>query len=495
MQKQRILQKLQQKLTPQQIQMVKLLELPTYKLEQKIKKELEENPVLNAEIEKDNEETINTEADPATTSDNNEDNASKEDDFSMEDYIQEEDQDIPYYKLSVNNYDTNNTQNEEIPFSVGKTLHESLHDQLGLTDLDDHHHAIGKYIIGNIDQDGYLRRGMNTIVDDLEFYEDIPSNENEVSQILTVVQSFDPPGIGARNLRECLILQLNRKDDHKKPVKIAKQIVEEQYNTFTHKHYNKIQQQLNISHEELQDALNEILKLNPKPANSYNEFNYQGNEQIDPDFILENRDGQLILSLNNKGIPNLSLNKTYVKMLEEHKQRKEMSNKQKDKDTVGFVRQKFNSAKWFIDAVQQRQNTLLLTMNAILEYQRLYFLDGDESKLRPMVLKNIANEVELDISTVSRVVNSKYIQTHFGIFPLKYFFSEGLQTNTGEEVSTREIKNILRRHINEENKKKPLTDEKLADILKDKGYNIARRTVAKYREQMEIPVARLRKEL
>ncbi len=495
MQKQHILQKLQQKLTPQQIQMVKLLELPTYKLEQKIKKELEENPVLNAEIEKENEEPINTEDDPVSTTENDDNSSKEEDDFSMEDYIQEEDQDIPYYKLSVNNFDANNTKNEEIPFSVGKTLHESLEDQLGLTDLNDHQHAIGTYIIGNIDQDGYLRRGLNTIVDDLEFYEGTPSNENEVSQVVSVIQSFDPPGIGARDLKECLLLQLNRKDHNKNPVRIAKKIIEEQYDTFTHKHYNKIQQQLNISYDELQDALNEILKLNPKPANSYNEFTYQSNEQIDPDFILENRDGQLILSLNNKGIPELSLNKTYVKMLEEHKKRKELSSKQKDKDTVGFVRQKLNSAKWFIDAVQQRQNTLLLTMNAILEYQRLYFLDGDESKLRPMVLKNIATEVDLDISTISRVVNSKYIQTHFGIFPLKYFFSEGLQTNSGEEISTREIKNILRKHINEENKKKPLTDEKLADILKEKGYNIARRTVAKYREQMEIPVARLRKEL
>jgi RNA polymerase sigma-54 factor len=495
MQKQHILQKLQQKLTPQQIQMVKLLELPTYKLEQKIKKELEENPVLNAEIEKENEEPINTEDDPVSTTENGDNSSKEEDDFSMEDYIQEEDQDIPYYKLSVNNFDANSTKNEEIPFSVGKTLHESLEDQLGLTDLNDHQHAIGTYIIGNIDQDGYLRRGLNTIVDDLEFYEGTPSNEKEVSQIVSVIQSFDPPGIGARDLRECLLLQLNRKNHHKNPIRIAKKIIEEQYDTFTHKHYNKIQQQLNISYDELQDALNEILKLNPKPANSYNEFTYQSNEQIDPDFILENRDGQLILSLNNKGIPELSLNKTYVKMLEEHKKRKELSSKQKDKDTVGFVRQKLNSAKWFIDAVQQRQNTLLLTMNAILEYQRLYFLDGDESKLRPMVLKNIATEVDLDISTISRVVNSKYIQTHFGIFPLKYFFSEGLQTSSGEEISTREIKNILRKHVNEENKKKPLTDEKLADILKEKGYNIARRTVAKYREQMEIPVARLRKEL
>lgn len=495
MQKQHILQKLQQKLTPQQIQMVKLLELPTYKLEQKIKKELEENPVLNAEIEKENEEPINTEDDPVSTTENGDNSSKEEDDFSMEDYIQEEDQDIPYYKLSVNNFDANSTKNEEIPFSVGKTLHESLEDQLGLTDLNDHQHAIGTYIIGNIDQDGYLRRGLNTIVDDLEFYEGTSSNEKEVSQVVSVIQSFDPPGIGARDLRECLLLQLNRKNHHKNPIRIAKKIIEEQYDTFTHKHYNKIQQQLNISYDELQDALNEILKLNPKPANSYNEFTYQSNEQIDPDFILENRDGQLILSLNNKGIPELSLNKTYVKMLEEHKKRKELSSKQKDKDTVGFVRQKLNSAKWFIDAVQQRQNTLLLTMNAILEYQRLYFLDGDESKLRPMVLKNIATEVDLDISTISRVVNSKYIQTHFGIFPLKYFFSEGLQTSSGEEISTREIKNILRKHVNEENKKKPLTDEKLADILKEKGYNIARRTVAKYREQMEIPVARLRKEL
>lgn len=491
--KQHLEQKLQQKLTPQQIQMVKLLEIPTHKLEEKIKKELEENPVLEVDSEQeDNEESLNTEEDSSAADENSEETQTGEDDFSVEDYYGDGD-DIPYYKMATDN-SSKEEQREEIPFTAGTSLQDYLEDQLGMCDLDQRQYDIGKYILGNIDEDGYLRRRVQTIVDDLEFYENIKSDEQEVKQLLELIQQFDPPGIAARDLQECLLLQLNRKNDEDETINLAIAILQDHYEAFTHKHYEKIQHQLNVSKDQFKEALDAILKLNPKPATSFSDASNKSDQQIEPDFILENKDGQLFLNLNNKNMPNLSLNSMYVQMLEKHKQEKEQSNAQQDKDTIGFVRQRVNSAKWFIDAIKQRQNTLYLTMKAIIDYQREYFLEGDESKLKPMILKDIADRVGLDVSTVSRVVSSKYIQTHFGIFPLKYFFSEGIQTSSGEEVSTKEIKNILKHEIDNENKKKPLTDEKLSKILKDKGYNIARRTAAKYREQLGLPVARLRKE-
>ncbi len=361
--------------------------------------------------------------------------------------------------------------------------------------LEDHEYQIAEYLIGNIDDDGYLRREMEAIVDDLAFNENIETSREEVTRVLVdIVQSLDPPGSGARNLQECLILQLNSKKEQRSAVDLAIKVLEEHFEAFTRKHYDKIISQMNISEDELKEVINEITHLYPKPGSSYSDSDSKVLEHIVPDFVLENRDGQLILSLNSRNVPDLRLSRTYVDMLESSVG-KNKNGVKRNKETVSFVKQKINSAKWFIDAVKQRQTTLMLTMDAILNFQREYFLEGDERSLKPMILKDIAEETDLDISTVSRVVNSKYIQTHFGIFPLKYFFSEGMQNQDGEDVSTREIKKILQDCVDNEDKKKPLTDEKLSDILKEKGYNIARRTVAKYREQLGISVARLRKEL
>jgi RNA polymerase sigma-54 factor len=491
--KQELGQRLQQKLTPQQIQMVKLLEIPTYQLEQKIKKELEENPVLQEGSEGDSEDIVKEEEDTLENIER-EGNDKDDDDFNMDDYYQEDENDIPYYRLATNNY-SKDEKKEEMPVAGGVSFHDFLENQLGLLEISEKQYRIGKYIIGNLDSDGYLRRGVSTMVDDLEFYEGINTSHKEVDEMLKVIQHLDPPGLGATDLKECLLIQINNKNPENEHIKLAQDILNDQYEAFTHKHYDKIKKQLDISDENLKGAIDEILKLNPKPGSVFVDYNSSFSQQIEPDFILENVDGELILSLNAKNQPELSLNKLYLKMLENKKRNKEKSVNRTDKEAVGFVKQKLNSAKWFIDAIKQRQNTLMLTMNAILEYQKDYFLDGEESKLKPMILKDIADRIGLDVSTVSRVVNSKYIQTHFGIFSLKYFFSEGMENQSGESVSTKEIKNIIRKQIDEEDKNKPLTDDKLADILKDMGYNIARRTVAKYREQMGVSVARLRKEL
>ncbi len=476
-------QKLLQKLSPQQIQVIKLLEIPTIQLEQRIKKELEENPVL--ELESDNPEDLQ---------DNNEepetDNNADDDEFSFDDYLTDEDE-IPTYKTSTNNY-SKDDKYVDIPFSVGTTFHENLYEQLGMANnLSEEDKKLAEYIIGNIDDDGYLRRDLISISDDLAFNMNMEVQEEKLQNILEVIQQFDPPGVGGRDLRECLLIQLNRKNDKK--LELAHTIVKDFFDEFTKKHYEKIQKKLELSDEELKQGIDQVLKLNPKPGSSYSNPLNKSNQHIIPDFILENSDDELQLSLNQQNAPELKINDTYIDMLRALNQ--QHKSKKNQKDALAFVKQKIDSARWFIDAIRQRNNTLLLTMSEIINFQKEYFKDGDEAKLRPMILKDIAERTDLDISTISRVSNSKYIQTHFGIYPLKYFFSEGLQKDDGEEVSTREIKKILQECIENEDKHKPLTDEKLAQILKEKSYNIARRTVAKYREQLDIPVARLRKEL
>src|SRR6056297_2216677 len=465
--KQSLQQKLLQKLSPQQIKMIKLLEIPTIQLEQRIKKELEENPVL--EEGKDEDELLN---DPEEDfSDEKMDNDA--DEFSLDDYINEED----------------------IPFSTGTSFHEHLQNQIGLRNLSEKEEVLALYLIGNIDDDGYVRRKLESIVNDLAFSQNIETDEDELLEVLRTIQDMEPVGVGARTLQECLLLQIENKNQDVPEIGLARKILKYYFQEFTKKHYEKIITRLNITEEELKDAVNEILKLNPKPGSSYSETQSQAVQTIVPDFILDNKDGELQLSLNAKNVPELRLNSTYTNMLEGFAQKNKDQKTKNDKEAISFVKQKLDSAKWFIDAIKQRQNTLMLTMNAIIEYQYNYFLEGDESKLKPMILKDIAERTGLDISTISRVANSKYVQTHFGIFPLKYFFSEGLQTDSGEEVSSREIKSILKNCVENEDKKKPLTDDKLTNILKEKGYRIARRTVAKYREQLNIPVARLRKEL
>ncbi len=475
-------QKLLQKLSPQQIQVIKLLEIPTIQLEQRIKKELEENPVLeigedNSQNEEDGEiQELRTEED----ADNEE--------FSMDDYLNEEE--IPSYKLSANNYSPDD-KNVDIPFSIGKSFHESLFEQLGLTDFSEDKRKLAEYVIGNIDEDGYLRRDLESICDDLAFNLNLEVSEEELQEILKRIQKFDPPGVGARDLRESLLLQLQSKGFD--PREYPYIIIQKYFDEFAKRHYEKIQKKLDIDEEQLKDAIAEILKLNPKPGSSYSNPLNKANQHIVPDFILENDDGELKLTLNQRNSPELRINDTYLGMLRSLNEKKKNSKGQKE--AVNFVKQKLDSAKWFIEALKQRHNTLLVTMSEIIDYQKEYFQDGDETKLRPMILKDIAERTGLDISTISRVSNSKYIQTNFGILSLKYFFSEGMQKDDGQEVSTREIKKILGECIENEDKKKPLTDEKLGQILKEKSYNIARRTVAKYREQLDIPVARLRKEL
>jgi RNA polymerase sigma-54 factor len=475
--KQRLQQKLLQKLSPQQIQMIKLLEIPSMQLEQRIKKELEENPALEEGAEPDADEPYD-------------ENPVKEDkDFSLNEYMSTDD--IPSYKLNANNYIKGDLK-PDIPFSVGSTFQDNLEMQLGLRDMDKRKRALAEYLIGNLDDDGYLRRKLEAIVDDLDFTLNIKTTEEELLEILRIIQDLEPVGVGARDLQECLLLQISSKDQNIDAIALARKILKYYFDEFTKKHYDKIITRLNISEADMKNAVDEILKLNPKPGGSYSDPHSKVAEHVIPDFILENSEGELQLSLNSKNIPELKLSHTYSNMLEMYAKNK--SNKQQ-KEAVSFVKQKLDSARWFIDAIRQRQNTLMVTMEAIIEFQEAYFQEGDETVLKPMILKDIADRTGLDISTISRVANSKYIQTHFGIYPLKYFFSEGMQTDSGEEVSTREIKKILEECIEGESKRKPLTDDELADILQKKGYQIARRTVAKYREQLNIPVARLRKEL
>jgi RNA polymerase sigma-54 factor len=417
------------------------------------------------------------------------DTKNSDDEFDFDDYISDDD-DTPSYKLNANNSSADD-ERREIPFISGTTFHDMLISQLGLRDLDEKQYEIALHIIGNLDDSGYLNRDINAMVDDLAFTQNIQTSRDEITAILSLIQELDPPGVGGRNLQECLLLQLKRKKNTTSEIEHAKLILDRYFNEFTKKHYEKILKKAKITEEELKIAIDEILKLNPKPGNSLSETT-KTNHYILPDFIIYNNNGDLELHLNSKNSPELRLNRTYVDMLEAYSNSK---NRSKHKETLTFVKQKIDSAKWFIDAIRQRQNTLQVTMEAIMNYQREYFLTSDETTLRPMILKDIAEIVHLDISTISRVANSKYVQTPFGTFLLKSFFSESMQTEQGEEVSTREIKKILSDCIDAEPKGKPLTDEQLTKILKEKGYNIARRTVAKYREQLNIPVARLRKEL
>ncbi|WP_066757348.1 RNA polymerase factor sigma-54 [Crocinitomix algicola] len=480
--KQTLSQKLLQKLSPQQIQLMKLLQVPTMELEQRIKEEIEENPAL----EEGKEEVDDLDS----HEDDYDDSASDNEEFDINDYL---DDDLPQYKTSVSN--AGKDQDEKaVPISGGKSFHEILENQLMLRKLTADEKKIAENIIGNIDDDGYLRREIEAIVDDLAFSANVQTTEEDVEDVLFVIQDFEPAGVGARDLRECLLLQLERKHHGDIAVYTAKKIIEKAFDEFTKKHYDKIKAKFEIEDEDLKDAVDVIVRLNPKPGNSLKESTNSKNiQQIIPDFILTEDEGELSLSLNGRNAPQLKVSKAYENMLRSYSEG--AKNTKSDKEAVQFVKQKLDSAKWFIDAIQQRQHTLMYTMKAILDYQKEYFLSGDDTDLKPMILKDIADIVEMDISTISRVANSKYIQTPYGIMSLKYFFSESLSTSSGEEVSTREVKKILSDAVDNESKKKPLTDQKLTDLLKEKGYNIARRTVAKYREQLDIPVARLRKEL
>ena len=482
--KQRLQQKLLQKLSPQQIQMIKLLEVPTLQIEQRIKKELEENPALEEGQEEDD---IHVDQEEEQFEENDRD----QDEFTLDDYI--EDDDIPDYRLQERNYSKDDEKRTEIPVTAGLSFQDHLESQLGLRDLTEKQKILGEYIIGNIDEDGYLRRELANIVDDLAFLQNIETTETELEEVLRVIQDLEPAGVGARSLRECLLLQIEKRGNAIPALRIAQQILDLYFDEFTKRHYDKIIARMGITEADLKNAIDEVLKLNPKPGGVYSDPYSKSSQTIIPDFILELSEDGFDLHLNSKNLPELRLSSAYSEMLQSYVRDK---NQKRDmKDAALFVKQKIDSAKWFIDAIKQRQNTLLLTMNAILEYQREYFIDGDETRLRPMILKDVAEMTSLDISTVSRVANSKFIQTHFGIFPLKFFFSEGLQTDSGEEVSTREIKRILQDCIDNEHKRRPLTDERLTEILQEKGYQIARRTVAKYREQLNIPVARLRRQI
>jgi RNA polymerase sigma-54 factor len=465
--------------------MIKLLEVPTLQIEERIKKELEENPALE---EGQEEEDVNSEAEGE---DQPEESDKDQEEFTIDDYIEEDD--FPDYRLQSQNSSKDEEKRSEIPFSVGSSFHEHLESQLGLRNLNEKQKILGEYLLGNIDDDGYLRRELINIVDDLAFLQNIETTENDLEEVLKIIQDLEPPGVGARTLKECLLLQIEKRDKTQPALDLAHRILDEYFEEFTKRHYDKIIARLGISENELKSAIDEVLKLNPKPGGVFSDPFNKTSQPIIPDFILELTEDGFELHLNSRNLPELRLSSAYSEML--HSYSKDKSQKKEMKDAVQFVKQKIDSARWFIDAIKQRQNTLLLTMNAILEYQQEYFIDGDETRLKPMILKDVAEMTGLDISTVSRVANSKYIQTHFGIFPLKFFFSEGLQTDSGEEVSTREIKRILQDCIENEQKRKPLTDEHLTEILQEKGYQIARRTVAKYREQLNIPVARLRKEI
>ena len=467
--KQGLQQKLQQKLSPLQIQTIKLLELPTLELEQRIKKELEENPVLDEGV--DDEDRDDSEPGNLSLSD-----------YSAEDQI-------PSYKLYTNNQGKDVKQEYNV-FSVRESFHQSLISQLGFSEMDEHSKTIARYIIGSLDDDGYLRRDTESLADDIAFKQGIVTDQAEVERILAKIQEFEPAGIGARDLRECLLLQICSKKETPYQ-RMAKEILEDYFSEFTKKHYSKIISRMGITEDDLKGAIEEIIHLNPRPGGQIDDSYAEQAQQVVPDFLLEYKDGELIMTMPRFSVPELKVNKRYADLLVTSAN----SSSREGKEAATFVKQKLDSAKWFIEAIRQRHNTLENTMNAIIDFQREYFIEGDETKLKPMVLKNIAEKTNLDISTISRVVNCKYIQTHFGIYPLKYFFSEGLMTDSGEEVSTREIKNILASSIDVEDKKKPLTDEELVTVLSDKGYKVARRTVAKYREQLNIPIARLRKEL
>ncbi len=487
--KQQLQQKLQQKLSPQQIQLIRLLELPTVEMEERIKHELEENPALEEGNEPRTEDGAD-EYDAEDSFDNDLDAGTDTDiDLSLGDYLTEDD--IPDYKLRE--ISSKGDPKEEIPFSISQSLNEFLLQQLGLRELSEEETKIGEYIIGNIDDDAYLRRNLTAIADDLVFLAGQEVSEAEIQKVLEIIQDFEPVGVGARDLRECLLLQLDKQEQT--PLnQLAKRILSECFEEFTRRHYDKILKGLDTDEETLKAAIQLITSLNPKPGNSWGGTMETAMSQITPDFIVESHNGELILSMNNRGVPDLRINQDYKTMFQDYAGNKANQTNEM-KDAVQFVKQKLDSAQWFINAIKQRQETLQRTMEAIIRLQTDFFLTGDEAKLHPMILKDVAQRTGYDISTISRVSNSKYVQTNFGIYSLKYFFSESTQTDTGEEISTREVKKIMKECIEAEDKRKPVTDEELSLRLKEKGYVIARRTVAKYREQLGIPVARLRKEI
>lgn len=485
MQKLNLSQVLSQKLSPQQIQFIKLLQVPTAELETRVEEELEINPAL--EEGKEEEKKESEEEDFENNYD--EDQGYDDKDVNLDDYLND---DYGGYKMQGDGNYSPDEEEREIPISGGVSLHEQLISQLGFLKLDERQKLIGKQLIGSIESDGYIRRELEAIINDLAFSQNIETDVDELEEILRKIQGFDPAGIAARNLQECLLIQLERKEHPDDPaVQTSVRIINECFEEFTKKHYSKIQKKLDIEEDILKDSVNIITRLNPKPGGISDGL--VKTQYIIPDFILINTDGKLEITLNSKNAPELRVSRSYSEMFDAYE--KSDKKDKKLKETVTFVKQKLDAAKWFIDAIKQRQHTLLRTMQAILDYQHEFFLDGDETKLKPMILKDIAEKIEMDISTVSRVANSKSIQTEFGIFPLKYFFSEGIATDSGEDVSNKEVKSVLQSMVDGENKRKPLSDDKLVKLLNDKGYNIARRTVAKYREQLHIPVARLRKEL
>ncbi|MFY0689789.1 MAG: RNA polymerase factor sigma-54 [Cyclobacteriaceae bacterium] len=477
MQKLTLSQSLQQKLSPQQIQFIKLLQVPTAELDTRVEEELEDNPAL--EEGKEEEETDFESEDYDDSTDTSEPD--------LEEYLHE---DYGGYKMQGDGPNPDE-ETREVPIAMGASLHEYLTTQLGYHKLDERQTILAKQLIGSIDSDGYLRRELSAIVNDLAFTVGLETDEEELETLLFKIQGFDPAGIGARTLQECLLLQLERKDPTEEVNQLSYDIVDQCFPEFSKKHYDKIAKKLHVDDEVLKDAINMIIKLNPKPGGQGEDASKA--QYLVPDFLLSNNNGKLELTLNSRNAPELRVSSSYSNMLQAYD--KSDKKDKKLKETVSFIKQKLDSAKWFIDAIKQRQQTLLNTMQSIINYQFDYFQEGDESKLRPMILKDIADQINMDISTVSRVANSKSIQTEFGIFPLKYFFSEGIATDSGEDVSSREVKNKLKEIIGGEDKKKPLSDDKLEKLLKAEGYNIARRTVAKYREQLNIPVARLRKEL
>lgn len=481
--KQQLGQKLLQKLSPQQIQLMKLIQLPTLALEQKIKEELESNPALeeSEEQQEDYEERQDEYQD--------DDNQSIEaEDINVDEYLS--DDEVPDYRLKANNYSADD-EDARVPVSGGTTFSELLLDQISMLDLRGQERDIAEYLVGNIDDEGYIRRELSAIVDDLAFTQNIFTEEEKLEEILTKIQSLDPPGVAARDLRECLLLQLKRKTNSA-AVRLASVIISKHFDEFAKKHYKKLMDRLEIDEEYLKDAIEEISRLNPKPGNSGSGTG-RAIQQVIPDFSIQINEGELELSLNGRNAPELNVSREYKDMLETYKSSQDKNKSQKE--AVMFVKQKLDSAKWFIEAIRQRQQTLMLTMSSIMNFQQEYFLSGDQRKLRPMILKDIADEIGMDISTVSRVASNKYVSTPYGTFLIKEFFSESMKNEAGEDVSTKQIKKILEDAISDENKRKPLTDDALAKVLKEKGFPIARRTIAKYREQLDIPVARLRKEL
>ena len=487
-------QKLLQKLSPQQIQLMKLLQVPTANLEIRIKEELEENPALELDEEKHEDEKDETqdEFSESEEAEYDDKNGSEEEygNVDVSEYVHEGDDDVADYKLRDDNYPEE--EQKQIPFKTETSFYETLLLQLGLLKLDEKEQKIAEQIVGSIDEDGYLRRETSAIVDDLAFRQNVSATEEEVEAMIQRIQNFDPPGVAARDLQECLLLQLQRQKNEGKDVDTALVAIKKYFDEFTKKHYEKIQRGLNIDEDELKKVMQQIIRLNPKPGGNIGGMS-KAESYVVPDFFIFNNNNKLELTLNSRNAPELRISEGYRDMMKEYDRGAKKDKRQKE--AVIFIKQKIDAAKWFIDAIKQRQHTLLSTMTAIMNHQYDFFLTGDETNLRPMILKDIAEKTGLDISTVSRVANSKFVQTEFGTYRLKFFFSESLSTDSGEEVSTREVKKILSNLIEGESKKHPLSDERLTELLQEKGYNIARRTVAKYREQLNIPVARLRKEL